>query len=378
VRLPFNFLLEIFTVIAKASQILKGSLMKKIQQEILTAKKVFVGLEDSLRSWKICVRHDGAIIFQGSMPTDYSSLRQFFLKKFPKCQIKLIYEAGFQGFWLYYLLTADNFECIVTPPHTVTDEKNNKVKTDKRDAKRLAKNLENNDYKACRIPSVERQEDRQVSRVLFQVQKKIVSTKNQIRKVCHYFGVEDLPHGSWTDADYQNLKAREFPESFKISLDSQFTVLETLQQQKKYLREKLKKLAQTIKYKKLTELITSVPGIGWFTGIRLLLEWGDLSDFLTGKHFAGYTGLTGGVYSTGETEHKKNITKQGNTFCRAWLIEAAWAAIRKDPVLAEKFSKVSANSGKKNKAIVAVARKLAVRIRAVLLSGQPYQIGLVY
>ena len=152
-RLPFSYVLTFFTVIAKASQTNGGSLMNKIQQEILTDKPVFVGLEDSLKNWKICIRHAGAIVFEHSLPTYYPNLKQFFLNKFPKCRIKVIYEAGFQGFWLYYLLAADGFDCVVTPPHTVTDEKNSKMKTDRIDARRLAKNLENNDYKACRIPA---------------------------------------------------------------------------------------------------------------------------------------------------------------------------------------------------------------------------------
>ena len=54
-----------------------------------------------------------------------------------------MYEAGFQGFWLHDLLEKDGIDCIVTPPNKVVQEKDNRVKTDKVDARRLAKNLEN-------------------------------------------------------------------------------------------------------------------------------------------------------------------------------------------------------------------------------------------
>ncbi|MFC1552358.1 hypothetical protein ACFL6P_07295 [Candidatus Latescibacterota bacterium] len=71
------------------------------------------------------------------------------------------------------------------------------------------------------------------------------------------------------------------------------------------------------------------------------------------------------------------ITGQSSEYVRSWLIECAWRAVRKDPVLLDKFRAVWRNSGSKKKAIVAVDRKLAVRMRALETEGQPYCIGIV-
>lgn len=62
---------------------------------------------------------------------------------------------------------------------------------------------------------------------------------------------------------------------------------------------------------------------------------------------------------------------------RAWLVESSWVAIRKAPVLLDKFRRVLRNCGSKKKAIVAVARKLAMRLRRILLSKEPYVVGVV-
>ena len=70
-------------------------------------------------------------------------------------------------------------------------------------------------------------------------------------------------------------------------------------------------------------------------------------------------------------------TKQGNRYVRSWLIESAWVSIRYDPVLLDKFRRVSRNNKIRKIAITAVARMLAMRIRAVLLKEEPYIIGLV-
>ena len=117
--------------------------------------------------------------------------------------------------------------------------------------------------------------------------------------------------------------------------------------------------------------------MGWLSAIRFTLEWGNLSRFGSGKPLAHYLGLTPGERSSGETKATGHITGQGSPQVRAWLIQCAWRAIRLDPVLLAKFLAVSAHSKSKKKAIVAVARKLALRLRAVELSGQPYEIGVV-
>jgi transposase len=80
--------------------------------------------------------------YQTSMPAVYENLQSYLEKRFPRCRIEVMYEAGFGGFWLHDQLVANGVKCVVTPAHTVTQEKVSMVKTDKVDARRLARNLE--------------------------------------------------------------------------------------------------------------------------------------------------------------------------------------------------------------------------------------------
>jgi transposase len=139
----------------------------------------------------------------------------------------------------------------------------------------------------------------------------------------------------------------------------------------------LKKISQQDRYRESVALKQSCPGIGWLSAIRFTLEWGDLSRFPNGGHLASFIGLTSSEHSSGETVHHGPITRQGSGQVRAWLIQCAWRAIKLDPVLLDKFQRVWKNSGSKKKAIVAVARKLAVRIRALEISKQPYVVGML-
>ena len=352
--------------------------MRKMQEYIVKGNRIFIGLEDSKKTWKICVRCDRMIVHEASMPSQYPMLQRYMSNNYPGCKIKVIYEAGFQGVWLHDLLVADGYSCVVTPPNKVTQAKDNRVKTDKRDARRLAKNLENGDYVSCYVPDRERREDRQISRTLDQTIKDIRRTKNRIRRFLDYHGLNGgLRTGVWYDKDYRALVTLVLPYSLKTSLDADLYLLESQLNTRKQLLKELLKLSKKDCYKDSVRTKMSSPGIGWLTAIRLTLEWGDMHRFPTGKHIASFTGLTSKEYSTGEIVRRGRITGQSSAQVRSWLIECAWRAIKKDPVLLAKYRTVKRNSGSDKKAIVAVARKLAVRLWALEMTGQRYSIGIV-
>ena len=360
--------------------------MKKIRDYILKGQEVYVGLEDSKKTWKVCVRSGGVMVNRTSMEADYSVLSNYFRNNYPECKMTVMYEAGFRGFELHDKLVSDGWDCVVTPPHTVTEEKCNKRKNDTVDAVRLAKNLENGDYKRCHVPERVVREDRQVARLYGQLQKDITRTCCRIRRTIEYHGLEHaFPQGDWNRRQYREAEEKvnelKIGESLRFALQVLFKELHQLRKYQRDVLIKLRELAKSARYKKTVNLLLSTPGIGKLTSIRLALEWGDVSRFKRKEEFAAFLGLIPGEYSSGEQDHKGHITKQGNRQVRAWLIECSWVAIRMDPVLLDKFNRVAKDSmgtmKYKKKAIVAVARKLAMRLRGILLSGEPYQVGLI-
>jgi transposase len=353
--------------------------IRRVQDFVATGKEVFVGLEDSKKTWKLAVRCGGMVIHRVSMEAKYGVLIRYLRSKFPECQIHVIYEAGFKGFNLFDRLSEDGMDCVVIPPHMVTEPKTNRVKTDKRDANRLAFVLESHDFRdACHVPDKERREDRQISRTLIGIQKDIIRTRNRIRKLLDFHGIEVSFPDRWGRDEFRALKKLSLPNPLRISLDVLLAQLEELWNHQTSLRAALRALCRKERYEKAFTIAKSLPGIGWFTAIRLVLELGeDLSHFTSGKKIAGFVGLTCREYSSGETEWKGRITGMGSGFIRATLIENSWVAIRKDPVLLAKFSRVWRASGSKKKAVVAVARMLVVRLRACIVLGTPYRIGVV-
>ncbi len=351
-----------------------------IQEHTLKDQAIYVGLEDSKKTWKLCIRSFGKVVKEASMPADYSNLRAYFHRNFPGCAISIIYEAGYSGFNLYDRIKADGWKCIVTPPNKVTQEKCQRQKNDRIDSRRLARVLEAGDYHTCYIPSKELREDRQIARCYEQNLKDIRQSCNRFRRLLEYHGLDHLfPTGRWTAKKYRDawvtLEQMELSESLRFSIEELRRKIEYLWETKRRLLEHLKRLLMDWRYKENVDFLVSVPGIGWLTAIRLMLEIGSIDRFPRKEQFANYLGLVPSEYSSGEMERKGHITKEGSRGIRSWLVESSWIAIKKDPALLEKYRRVLSQSGSSKKAIVAVARTLAIRIRSILISKQEYTLG---
>lgn len=357
--------------------------MNSIMNYTVKNKEIFIGLEDSKKTWKVCARSNKVTVNEASMPADYEILKNYFNNKFPGCTIHVIYEAGFRGFELHDQLKADGYDCIVTPPHTVTQEKTQRLKNDRIDCRRLAKNLESGDYHTCHVPDRKLREDRQISRLYDQIQHDITRECNRIRRTLEFHGLDNqFQAGSWYRSNYkkayESITKMDISPSLKFDFNIMFNELFHLWELQNQVLKELNILAKSEAYKADVDLLRSAPGIGILTAIRLILEWGSLERFERKAAFSSFLGLIPSEYSSGETEHKGHITKQGNRLVRSWLIECSWRALKYDPVLLEKFNAVVRSSGSRKKAIVAVARKLANRLRFVLIHKTPYTIGLVH
>ena len=99
--------------------------------------------------------------------------------------------------------------------------------------------------------------------------------------------------------------------------------------------------------------------------MRILAAIGEISRFPSAKHLVGYAGLGASVHQSGETNRGGHFTKQGRRDLRGIMVEAAWVAVEHHPHWKAQFERLAARIGKQ-KAIVAIARKLLVTIWHVL------------
>ncbi len=135
-------------------------------------------------------------------------------------------------------------------------------------------------------------------------------------------------------------------------------------------------LSREGEYRDSVRRLKTVPGISTLTAMILLTELCEVARFATLDHLASYVGLIPDTKASGETEHIGNMTYRRNSQLRAVLIEAAWVASRKDPILLLAFNEYCKRM-RKTKAIVKIARKLLNRIRYVLKNEAEYVLGVV-
>ena len=150
--------------------------------------------------------------------------------------------------------------------------------------------------------------------------------------------------------------------------------LENLNTQIEYQTKLIKNLAETEQYREQVKLLRSIPGIGILIAMEILVELFSIRRFASASQLAAFMGLTPSQHSSGEHIRMGRITRNGKGHLRAMLTEASWILIGKDQFLAKKYETLKHRAGAK-RAIVAIARKLIVRVRRVLLDGVPYVSG---
>lgn len=351
--------------------------MKKIKQDLKSGESVFVGIDLHNAKWHVTARTSEIELFSGSIPGNWEALRRI-LDRYKGHQIQAVYEAGYFGFWLHDHLVEYSAECIVTPPSLIPQEYGNRVKTDRRDSRKLAYFLAKGMLKRVWVPTQEERYHRQVIRRRRQLVSDRTRTQSRIKAELRLYGIAlPEPTGRWTQIYLGNLgrirfKNRWMQESFNRLLELYHFLDKQITKQTMLLR----KLSETEFYKERVQILLTIPGVGMLGAMELLVELQDVTRFRRADQLAAYVGLTPSQYSSADKVRMGRITCMGKNTLRAMLVQASWALIRKDGVMREKYERLKAGSGAK-RAIVAIARTLLIRMRRLLLDQCPYVVGVI-
>lgn len=353
----------------------KGAL-KMNQSLTYTNKNVYVGIDVHKKSYSVAIYFEGEIVKKATMPADSKKLIESLKAWLPGANIYSAYEAGFSGFVLHRLLIDEGIKNIVVNAASVEVAANDKTKTDKRDAKKIAEQLAAKRLTGIYIPSPEEELRRQITRTREQIVRLRTSIANKIKGKLHYFGYIDANDDRRMSASFiEWIETLNLPSELRTALNLLIKHWELCTAQLKELEVDL--LAQSFEDSECEEVYRSVPGIGALSARVLANELGDLAKrFKNQDSVYQYTGLTPSEYSSGEHVRKGHIDRQGSSRVRQMLVEIAWRAIDVDGALRESFERISSRRGK-TRAIVAIARKLIGRIRACFVHKTLYVNGLV-
>lgn len=345
------------------------------QREVVdyAGRQLFAGLDLAARSWKVTVRTRELFLRSASVPASPDALLAFFGHHFSGAAIQLVYEAGCFGYWIRDELEDAGIDVVVVAPHLLPSDL---VKTDRLDSRKLARLLASGLLRSIWIPTAQQRMDRAVVRHRTQLVRARGRLQDQIKKLVLFHGIRaSASRARWSTAYAKELGGIEFPEpTFRATvrgmLDEHRLLTDHIRRQERLIQE----LAGTDRYAHQLALLRTIPGVGLLTAITALVELQDVSRFESGARMVSYLGLSPQQRSTGDCDRRGHITKAGNQFLRHALVELAWRTIRRDPALLAKYESIRSRRGAKI-AIVAIARRLAIRIRTILLEDRAYEIG---
>ncbi len=277
----------------------------------------------------------------------------------------VVYEACGFGYEIGWWCQEQGIDVLVVAPSTVEQAPGSRVKTDRLDAGKLARDREQGRLKGVRIPTRAQHAHRQLSRTYAQALKDKQRLQARVRSLLQEQGRLGPPAAAGWKTYLRWCNKQELPNTVSQCLKELLQLLEAALASVQRLRAALHQLSTQALYAPVVRGLTAQAGVGTFTAIRMVLELGDMRRFHTAGSFPRYLGLTPSEYSTGETERRGHVTKCGPRSIRAWLIQCAWVSVQpgRDARLRAVFERLAPKIGKK-RAIVAVARRLALRLRA--------------
>lgn len=312
-----------------------------------------------------------SVVDRGSMPTTKASIAKK-LARFAPCLIVL--EAGSQSPWLSRYLEALGFKTLVVDPRRVQLITKDPRKTDRRDAETLAR-------LAAAMPEVlgairHRGEQAQADLSVIRVRDLLIETRSsmvlQVRGLAKAFGTR-LPAAS-TPAFPKRVR-HLVPEKLKPAVESAFEVLETLSQKIRELDDQLEQIAQD-RYPDAA-VVRQVRGVGPLTSLAFILTIEDASRFAKSRQVGSWVGLCPRSFASGDSVPQLPITKAGDATLRRLLVQCAQYILGpfgEDCDLRRFGQRLTARGGRaaKKRAVVAVARKLAILLHFLWRTGAVY------
>jgi transposase len=358
----------------------------------------FVGLDVHAETIAVAVAEsgrDGEVRALGVIPNRPESVRKLMKKLGPKNKLRVCYEAGPTGYVLYWQLTEMGVKCEVVAPTLVPVKAGDRVKTDRRDAAKLARCYRAGDLTPVWVPDGAHEALRDLVRA------RLAAKKDQLR-ARHRLSKFLLRHGrrpragvrAWTTAYFTWLK-----KEVRFDQPGQEATLADYLHEVEHARERIARLEVAIdeaiktmpeRLRLVVEALQALRGIAKISAVTVVAELGEISRFKKPRQLMGYSGIVSREHSSGEHTRRGSITKTGNAHLRRIVVEAAWAyrhrprigatlAARQKAVSQEakeiswkaqhrlhsRYSNLLAKGKTKQKVITAVARELLGFIWAI-------------
>jgi len=290
---------------------------------------VTVGLDVHARSIRLAAVRADVLLEERTLPYDEEAVERV-LRRWSA--VRCCYEAGPTGFGLQRYLVGRGIDCRVVAPGLVPQRPGERVKTDSRDARMLARLLAGGLLQPIHVPTPELEAARDLVRAREDARLDRMRDRQRLSKFCLRHGLR-MPTSSWTVVRRKWLSEQrfEFPAR-QQTFDTYVHAVDLVDARIGQLERAIREAAEQEPWCTLVDKLRCLRGIDTLTALALVAEIGDFSRFKTAEEFMAFVGLVPSEHSSGEKRRQGSITKVGNSHVRRLLVEAAWHARRRPKV----------------------------------------------
>jgi transposase len=321
------------------------------------------------------------------IPNDPKVIRRVLGRLKAEGDVRCCYEAGCCGFALQRQLESFGVSCVVVAPSLIPRKPGERIKTDRRDALKLARLLRAGELTSVFVPALGQEAARDLLRAREDVRRDRMAARHRLGGFLLRHGRHFTEAKGWGQKHWRWIRGQRFEETeTQLAFEHYVEEVDHLDARMRRLDEQISEVAQSDEYRDAVARLSCLRGISTLSAMVILTELGDLRRFETPRHLMAYTGLVPSEHSSGETRRRGGVTKTGNGFVRRILVEAAWAyrhsRCRHDAMagqppevaaiartathrLSRRYARLIANGKKSQVAATAVARELCAFIWAI-------------
>jgi transposase len=356
---------------------------------------VYVGLDvhkDSIAVAYVAQDHGAEVVSLGNIGTrqcDIDTLIRRLHSKSP--QLVFVYEAGPCGYWLYRYLTQKGQICWVVAPSLIPTKAGDRVKTNRRDAIKLARLMRSGDLTPVYLPAIADEAIRDLCRAREDAIRDLKAAKFRLKAFLLRQDIRYTGRATWSPAHLRWLSEVVCPTAAQQIVFQEYVQAVTEHTARlQRLEEELQAQVQTWRLAPVVDALQGLRGLQFTVAVTTVAALGDLTRFENPRQLMSDLGLTPSEYSSGERRRQGGITKTGTTHARRALIEGAWAyrypakvsrhlqlrlEKRPKPVqdiswkaqvrLCKRYRQLNARGKHANQVVVAIARELVAFMWAI-------------
>lgn len=359
-----------------------------------------VGLDVHAKTIAVAVADSSETRSLGTIPHDVPRLKKLLAKLGRRDRIKVVYEAGPTGYGLCRELRDASYACDVIAPTLVPSMPGERVKTDRRDAEKLARLSYGGMLTAVWVPEAQQEALRDLVRARTAAKSWQKKAGQQLDKFLLRHGRKpDEKMTKWTDKHLTWIRGQRFEEASHQVVFEEYIAeydhqRERVRRIERHIQDAAERLPQA--HREVVRALAALKGVRFLTAVTIVSEIGDMMRFSHPTQLMSFAGVVPREHSSGDSVRRGSITKTGNAHLRRVVGESAWAyarglstpsaaikkrreglsaevvsiAERADQRLRSRYRTLVGRGKHKNKVVTAVGRELLGFIWAVGVRAQ--------